>query len=52
MRIAAAIILVLLCGVGAAVFWRLGERRRRRHREEHDAEVRRTLEDIARLRGF
>jgi hypothetical protein len=47
-----AVVLVLLCGVGAAVIWRCGARRRRRHREQHEAETLRTLEDRSRLRGM
>lgn len=53
MKTLAAVALVLLCGVGAAVLlsgWR--SRRMRRIREEHEAEARRTIEDVARLRGF
>lgn len=54
MRVLAAVVLVLLCGIGAAALL-CGWRRRRRHRrirEEHEAEARRTPEDWARLRGF
>jgi hypothetical protein len=53
MRILAAVVLILLCGVGAAVLlcgWRT--RRARRIRGEHEEEVVRSLEDWARLRGM
>lgn len=53
MKILAAVVLILLCSVGAAVLlygWRT--RKARRIREEHEAEARKTAEDWARLRGM
>jgi hypothetical protein len=52
MRILAAVALVLLCGLGAALLWRLSERRRRLQRDEHEAEAAKTLEDVARRWGM